>query len=233
MERLPRSIEQIVEDQARRWAVLSKQTPPGAPRRPVIAVSRQHGARGGEVARRLACEMGLDLFDREIIQRIAQSAHLSDRLVSALDEKERKLVTDWLAAFASPDYMSPSTYREHLTRVIGALAVHGGAVILGRGAHLVLGPSRALRVLVVAPLADRVAEIACRDQLSHHDARRRVAEIEAERRSFLNQHFRPDFEDLSLFDMVVNTGILGVDGAVSALRAAAAALPMGEVAVTQ
>jgi len=79
----------------------------------------------------------------------------------------------------------------------------------------------------------RRREIARRDQLSHHDARRRVAEVEAERRSFLNQHFRPDFEDLSLFDMVVNTGILGLDGAVSALRAAAAALPIGEVAVTQ
>lgn len=224
---VPRSINQIVEEQARRWE-LGRREAPGASRRPVIAVSRQHGAGGALVAQRLAQDLSLDLFDREIIQQVAESASLSARVVSALDEKDREVLTDWLAAFASVSYMSPNAYREHLTRVVGAIACHGGAVILGRGAHLILGPARALRVFVVAPLEARVAEVARRDGIPEREARRRIVEIEDERQAFLARHFHSNFADPSTFDLVVNTGILGIEGSVGVVRAAITALPGGK-----
>ena len=218
-DHLPRSIEQIVEDQAHRWA-LAGHTEPPATRRPVIAVSRQHGAQGEAVARRLALELGLDFFDREIIAEVAHSAHLSARVVSTLDERSRDVLSDWLLAFASNDYLSPAAYRAHLTSVVGVIATHGGAVILGRGGHLSLGSARALRICVVAPLEARIAEVASREGISERDARRRIEEVEGERRAFLARHFHVDFSDLSAFDVVVNTGVIGVAGAVGAARAA-------------
>lgn len=223
---LPRSIDQIVEEQAHRWE-LRRHEEPGAPVRPVVTLSRQRGAGGRQVAERLAKELGLDLFDGEIIQQIAQNAHLSERVVSALDERSRRVLTDWLVAFGS-DYLSPNAYREHLTRLVGAIASHGGAVILGRGAHLILGPARALRVLVVAPLAARVAAVAGREGLSEREAQRHIAEIEAQRQAFLLSHFHVDSADLSHFDVVVNTGVLGIEGAVAVMRSAVEALPRKE-----
>ncbi len=221
MPTLPRTVEQLVEEQARRWEQRRDQRHERRPL-PVIAISRQHGAGGSEVARRLAEELQLDLLDREIIQQIAENAHLSERVVQTLDERDRKLLTDWLLAFGSPGYLSPVGYRDHLTRVVGTIARHGGAVILGRGAHLILGPHQALRVLVVAPLEARVATVMRREGLSERDARRRIAEVEAERAAFLKRHFRADFADLASFDLAVNTADLGLDAAVSAIRAALA-----------
>jgi len=218
-EHLPRSIEQIVEDQARRWGLFQRTDPP-QPRRPIIAISRQPGAGGGQVARRLSCELGIDFFDREIITEIARSAHLSARVVSTLDEKDRDVLSDWLVSFASQEHLSPGAYRAHLGRVIDVIAAHGGAVILGRGAHMFLGSARGLRVLIVAPLEQRVAEVARREGLSEAGARRRIAVVEGERRAFFWRHFHTDLQDLSAFDLVVNTGVIGVDGAVVAVRAA-------------
>jgi cytidylate kinase len=223
-ERLPRSIEQIVEEQARRFT-LRKQSAGALARRPLVTISRQHGAGGEEVARRVARELELDLFDREIIHEIARSAQLSDRVVDALDEKDRDVLTDWLVCFAGCDYLSPNAYHDHLLRVIGAIGCHGGAVILGRGAHLILGPERALRVSVVAPLEMRVADVARSEGLSQHDAQRRIAEVEGERRAFLARQFRVDPADLSVFDLIVNTAVLGSQGAVSAVCTAALKLP--------
>lgn len=193
-------------------------------RRPVITVSRQHGARGGEVARRLAEELKLDLFDREIIQHIAEDAHLSERVVASLDEKDREALADWLSSFAGSSYLSPVGYLLHLTRVVGTIARHGGAVLVGRGAHLILGPGEALRVLVVAPLEFRAATVREREGLSERDARRRIAEVDAERKAFLMKHFHAESDDPCRFDLVVNTAILGADGAVGAARVALAAL---------
>lgn len=224
LEHVPRSIERIVEEQARRWAFKGRESA-DAPRQPVITVSRQHGAGGRELARRLAEELRLDFFDHEIITRIAESAHLSDLVVSTLDERDRKALTDFLAGFASDEYMSPGSYREHLTRVIAAIGAHGGAVVLGRGAHLILGAGKALRVLVVAPLADRVAEIARREALSEREARIRIDAVDATRRAFLAKHFHVDSGDVTHFDLVVNTGVVGISGALAALRGAAAMLP--------
>jgi cytidylate kinase len=221
---MTRSVEVLVEEQARRWELSRRQRPEKAPR-PVITVGRQHGAGGEELAHRLAAELGFDLFDREIIQRIAASSHLSERVVSSLDEKNRALLTDWLSGVASQSYLSPAEYRYHLTRVVGAIAHQGGAVILGRASHLILGEGRALRVLVVAPLEHRVRNVMEQEGLSERDARRRIVVVEAELRAYLMQHFHGDFSEPTDFDLVVNTAALGVEGTCKVVRTALGLLP--------
>jgi cytidylate kinase len=223
---MTRSIEVLVDEQARRWQ-LFRQERRQEERRPVITVSRQHGAGGETVARKLAAGLGLDVFDREIIQRIAESTHLSQRIVESLDEKDRELLTDWLAALSSRTYLGSVEYRYHLARLVGAVAHHGGAVILGRGAHLILGRGEALRVFVVAPLEARVRTVMEREGTSEREARHRIVAVESDRRAFLLKHFHADFSDPATFDLVVNTAALGAEGACGAIRAALGALPAG------
>jgi cytidylate kinase len=216
---MPRSVEALVEQQALRWQLVRGERRDEA-RRPVLTVSRQHGAGGGEIVRTLARELGLDVFDREIIQQIAESTHLSERIVGALDDKARELLTEWLSGIASHDYLSSVEYRYQLTRVVGAMAHHGGAIILGRGAHLILGQGEALRVLVVAPLEARVATLMRREGLSERDARRRIQVVEADHKAFLMKHFHTDFGDPVHFDLVVNTALIGIANSCATIRAA-------------
>ncbi len=219
----PRSIEQLVEDQARRWTERRTDTAYAGPH-PAVAISRLPGARGELVAARLASELGYDLFDREIIHEIAGRAHLSDRLVATLDERNRSALTEWLAGIMGQQQLSAGGYLYHLNRLIGAMGRHGRVVIVGRGAHLILSPGEALRVLVLAPLEARVAEVAARDAVSAREAARRLTAEESERRAFLQQYFRADLGDPCRFDVVVNTHLLGVEGAVRAIRGALEAL---------
>lgn len=217
---LPRSVETLVDQQARRWQVVRETRAPEAARAPVVTVSHQHGAGGGEVVRRLAQQMELDVFDREIVSQIAESTHLSERVVATLDEKARAWLADWLESLASHDFLSRAEYRYELTRVVGTIARHGGAIIVGHGAHLVLGEGEALRVQLVAPLAARVAAVMQRSGRSEREARREVQAVEAGHRAFVMQHFHVDLEDPTRFDMILNTARLGIAGSVAAIRAA-------------
>jgi cytidylate kinase len=219
-ERLPRTLDRIVEDQVHRWQLARTESHEEARRRPVVTVSRQHGAGGSELASRLAQQMQLDLFDKELVHQIAESAHLGDSVVQALDDRDREMLADWLVALVSDSYLSPVGYHYHLTRVLGAIARHGAAVIVGRGGHLVLGPSEALRVLVVAPLEQRVRTVAQREGVGDREARQHIAAVESERRAFLQRHFHADFADPTSFDLVLNTGTLGVEGALGVVKAA-------------
>jgi cytidylate kinase len=219
---MTRTIEAIVDEQSRRWA-LRREEGRHEKRQPIVTVARMHGARGDALARRLADDLGFGLFDQELLHRIAESAQLSERVVSALDEKDRELLTSWLAGFASRTYLTPVEYRYHLAQVVGAIAQQGGAVIVGRGAHLILGPgTAALRVLAVAPLEDRVRNVMEEDGLTERDARRRIIEVEADRRAFLMKQFHAEFADPTGFDVVVNTAALGIDGAAHVVRGALA-----------
>ena len=96
------------------------------------------------------------------------------------------------------------------------------AVILGRGAPFVLGPDKALRVLVVAPAEWRAEKLAKRQGLSPAEATRRLEREDQQRCDFVAQ-FGVDPNDPSLYDLVVNTHSLGHDAAVTlvidALRA--------------
>jgi cytidylate kinase len=215
---MSRSIEALVDEQVRRWELL-RHKPKEAKARPVITVTGQHGARGDELSQQLASELGFDHFDREIIHRVAESAHLSERVVASMDMKKRELLADWLAGFASRNYISPAEYKYHLAHVIGAIAHQGSAVIVGRGAHLLL-KGEALRVLAVAPLEDRVRTVMEAEGLSERDARRRIEEVESDRHAFIVTHYHAEFADPTAYDLVVNTAALGLDGAIAAIRAA-------------
>jgi cytidylate kinase len=219
-----RSIERLVEEQCRRGQLFVTRAREEPSRQRLITISRQHGAGGGELARRLAQLLGFGFYDREILREIAASAHLSERVVESLDDKRRELVTDWLASVVMHDYLSPVEYHERLLQVIGTLVVQGGAVIVGRGAHLILRHGEALRVFVVAPLADRVRTVVRRERLTERGARQRIAEVEHDRAEFLRRHFHAGFGDPAMFDLVVNTSQLGFEGCVAAVRAAFQAL---------
>ena len=103
---------------------------------------------------------------------------------------------------------------------MGAIARHGGAIILGHGAHLVLAEGEALRVQLVAPLDARVAAVMQRKGIGEREARRQVQAVEAGRRAFLMQHFHVDLDDPTRFDLVVNTARLGVPGSAAVIRSA-------------
>jgi Cytidylate kinase-like family len=216
---IARSPEDLIGEQFRRRQLCWRRE--RLPPRPLaVALSRLAGARGDEVARRLSASLGYDLFDREIIQQIAHDVQLSERVVSALDERDRSFLTDWLESLAGGAHISTYEYLHHLRMAVGAIARLGAAVIVGRGAHLILGPSEALRVLVVAPREVRIASVAAERGLSLREARRRVEIEEAERRAFLQKHFHSQLEDPEAFDLVVNTHVLGVEGAVEAIKGA-------------
>jgi cytidylate kinase len=218
-----RSIEQLIEEQAHRWR-LHQMERPAETRRPAIALSRQHGSGGEVLARRLAETLDLEVFDREIIQRIAAKTQLREQAVTALDERDRAVIDEWLAPFAAERYLTHYDYLHHLIGVVAAIARRGGAVIVGRGAHLLLRPGEALRVRVVAPPEARVAAVAEEEGLSERAAGQRIEAVESERRGFLRHYFRADFDDPAQFDLVVNSAVLGLEGALASVRAAFTAL---------
>src|SRR6516164_7894312 len=52
-----------------------------------IAISRQAGASGGEVARAIGNRLGWPVYDQELVKRIAQEKGVKEQLLATLDER--------------------------------------------------------------------------------------------------------------------------------------------------
>jgi hypothetical protein len=113
----------------------------------------------------------------------------SDR-PAAFDEHPRGAIQDLLAAILMGDAGTEADFLASLLRVTYAVAEHGSAVIVGRGAEFVLDPGRVLRVRVVGPIDSRSRELAVARELSEREARGEVQRIDRERQSFVRQQTR-------------------------------------------
>jgi len=212
-----RSIEQIIEEQVRKWQFSKAEPKTEVTFRPIVTISREPGSGGNVIGERLARRLSLDLFHQEMIHAMAKSAKVSSRLLETLDERGLSVLEDWMAYMVDARHMWPDQYMKHLMKVIGAIGRHGGAVLIGRGANFILPPERRFSVRVIAPFDVRATNVVRDHQVSEKDARNRITKTDSQRRAFIRKYFNTSIADPLNYDMVVNTGSVSIDGAVAAI----------------
>ncbi len=188
-----------------------------------LTISRQIGSLGGAIVEEVAGNLCWRIYDKEIVDSIAQSAHVRQRLVEQLDEKAQNLVHETvrrLLRMAEGGSFGLEEYHEGLLRTLAGLAGQGNAILVGRGANFVLhGEKRGLHLRVVASDETRLERLRRRWNLSLSGALRRMREVDAERSSFVRRHFRHDIEDPRFYDLILNTDFLSPQQAVAAILA--------------
>ncbi len=221
MLRQPRNIDQIVDEQVQRWRVERARAETSLERpRPVIAISRQYGARGAAVGHVVAERLGFSYWNRQLVDEVAQHAHVSDRLVRAFDERHQDTVIETIRSMVNNGPLSASSFFRELARIAHTIASHGAAVIVGRGVAFMLPPETTLRVRVVAPLEHRIARIVEQGGGSESLARAEIRAIDAERTTFVRDHYGVDADDPANYDLHVNTGMSSLDQAAAVIVAA-------------
>lgn len=223
MERSPRQIEALVDYQVKRWTTAS--TPAVARRKgtghvPVITISRQYGSRGAALGRLVADKLGFDFWDQKIVHAIAQDSGLADRVIESVDEHRQNAIAAALVSVIENPGITKSEYAARLARVVRTVSEHGAAVIVGRGGHYILEPSQCLRVRVVMPLEERIAGLRERKGLDDRTARAEIREADEDRAAFMLQTYGKVIENAADYDLIVNSGQLGLEVASELVLAA-------------
>ena len=228
------SLEELVDRQVRRWELEQRSTA-SPPRPPCVALSRLPGSGGAELGQLVANKLDYGFFSIEIVDQIARAQGIQQSLVAGVDEHVRSVIERHVVDSFRSKAFTESEYLRHVVRVVTTLGKRGMAVILGRGAPFILSQEQALRVLVVAPTSMRVERRARERALAREQAVELVAQEDAERHAFLRHHFGVTPDDPALYDLVVNTGTLGIDAAaalvVDALRRSVPVNPSGRAPV--
>ncbi len=206
-----RSIQQIIEEQVKRWQIMQKKPEKQEERYNVVTISREPGSGGRLIATELAEKLGYDLFHQEVIHKMAESTQMSRMLLESLDEKGLSTLDDLISSIIYDRYLWPDKYLKHLMKVIGTIGKHGNAVIIGRGANFILSSERILKVRITAPLKQRILNVAKEFEGSEEEAKRRIIRSESNRRAFIRKYFNADISAPNNYDLVVNSNTLGIE----------------------
>jgi cytidylate kinase len=176
-----------------------------------ICISREAGAGGGTIARKVGTRLDWKVYDHELLEAIASRMELSADEVRAFDELAPSKVQDWILPLREEYYAPQEAYLDHLAKLVEAIGRAGDSIIVGRGANYLLPRGETLAVRIIAPLKARAARLSERMQVSVRTARRAARDLDRRRLQFDRTMHRADSTDPRNFDLVLDSDSLGLE----------------------
>ena len=158
----------------------------------IITIGRQFGSGGKEIGIRVAKELGIPFYDKELLQEAAKKSGLCEKIFENFDERPKSLLYSIAMdsyMFALPgtgvgDSLEQQVYLATFD-TIRQIADKGPCVIIGRCADYALAdhPDR-LSLFIHAPLDVRIKRVAERQDISEEKARALINKTDKRRASY-------------------------------------------------
>ena len=197
----------------------------------IITIGRQCGSAGHLIGRLLSEEYKIPFYDRNILEKASKESGLCKEIFEANDENKVKtssflysLVMDAHSGY-STSLMSemPLNQKVFLSQfdAIKKAAEEGPCIFVGRCADYALElDENLLSVFIYANMETRIRRIAKLYDLTNAKARDKITKIDKSRASYYNHYTSKKWGDINSYDLSVNSGRFGVDGAVEIIMKA-------------
>jgi len=198
---------------------------------PFITISRQAGAGGRSLARRLVRRLNdthagvlpWTVWDNELVHKVAEENHLPENLVASIEDRRPSWLHEALSGIAfEDDPANPDEFKVYrrVAVAIRALARMGRVIIVGRGGAFVTRDlPGGIHLRLVAPVKDRVAHYGRRFVLSPEEAAEHVRRLDEARTAFYRRYWPGRTLTPETFAATFNTAAVPEDRLVEAVVA--------------
>ncbi len=183
------------------------------PRGLSVAISRQAGARGTTIARKVADILSWQVFDHDTLDYLVQNDTARAQLLADVPANALAWADAQLAHLQHERNLNADGDSLRLIRLVLTVAARGNVVIVGRAAGFMLPRETTIHIRVIAPEEARIAYMAQELRLTRPEAAEEVRARDDRRALFLERTLGLDHNDLTAYDAVVNSERLGVETA--------------------
>ena len=184
----------------------------------IVTIEREYGSGGGEIAQRLAEQLGWKLWDQLLTAEIAKLAECPKAVVEVREERTDPLYYRLFKSFLRGSYegslnahklklVDSESILKLTQRVVHQAARSGNSVIVGRGSqHFLRNRPDTLRVFLYAPKEDKVRRLLARGK-SENEAEQLVDSVDRERADFIQKYFGVEWPDRAVYHTMINTTV--------------------------
>ena len=178
----------------------------------IITISRQFGSGGREIGKKIADQLGIPFYDKELIE-IAARTSKGFRLLGALGYS--------LGGPLSTITELSLNDRLYLVQeeVIKGVACEGSCVIVGRCADYVLRErSDVLNVYIHADMEDRKERAVHSYEVDERDIEGSIKKIDKRRANYYEYYTDRKWGRAENYDISINSSTFGIDGTVEIIK---------------
>lgn len=191
----------------------------------VIAINREFGSGGREIACKLGNLLGINVYDKDILDRLTKQFNLTVEEIESIKAKK----TGWWGDFCqyyrqfslSREMCNTVTEDREVTskqiyyaeaQILRELAEKESCIIIGRsGFHVFKDNPSALKIFFIADINTRVRHIMNQYALDENAARKRIEQVDKARENYTKTFAGVSRYDARNYDFVINVSQLTTD----------------------
>ena len=198
----------------------------------VITIARQYGSGGREIGERVAKELGIPLYDKEMIKDAAKAGELDEGVIKEVEETAANSLlytlamgSNILGTTAHFGYKMPLNDKLFIlqSEIIKSYAENGSCVIIGRCSDYVLREREdVFRIFIYGDIEHRCQRVIARHpEIKESSVIDVINKTDKRRMSYYNFYTGEKWGKYDNYDMAINSSTLGIDGAAELIIASA------------
>ena len=178
----------------------------------VITISREYGSGGRYIGKLIADKLGIKLYDKEFIEKVAAETGLSEEYIESNEQKRDALAGLNNGYYFGLDNSDDLFLKE--SELIKNIANNESCVIVGRCANFILSENKnALKVFVYSDTDSKIKRATEFYGLSKSNAEKEIKRIDKLRANHYKYYTEKEWKDVTNYDVCINSDVLGVEKA--------------------
>lgn len=179
----------------------------------VVTIARQFGSLGRPIARMVSEKLGIEYYDRDIVEIAAKNLNLPVSTISDVEESAK-------SAFFNMNYplgMGTTSIQDSIfavqRKIIADLAERESCIIVGRCADFILKDHKnIINVFIYAPYEARLANCVERLDMKPDEAKKMISSVDKARESYHRHYCGYSMSDKDYKHVMLDSSLLGVEG---------------------
>lgn len=186
----------------------------------IITIGREFGSGGRELGRRLAEELGIEYYDREILSQIVERTSFTEQYIQEVEARlPHPLYPNTIGrSFFIPEnqniQQAQAIFQEQ-SQILRELAEKSDCVIVGRCGDYVLREYHPFRIFVYAGLESKILRCQKRGGddtgLTEDEIRQQIRRIDRSRAKYYTYHTELAWGNKENYDLCVNTTEINIE----------------------
>lgn len=197
------------------------------PKKTIVTISREFGSGGRDVGKKLAEQLNIPFYDKELIEIAARESGIDKELfeedVLGASKKMRLLGVLGNSLGGTLSTISELSLNDRMfivqTNVIETLAQQGPCVIVGRSADYILRSySNVLNVYIYSDLKSRKERAKQAYGIADRDIESAIRKVDKHRANYYGFYTDREWGRAENYDISMSTSTFGIDGSVEIIR---------------
>ncbi|WP_077612514.1 cytidylate kinase-like family protein [Clostridium sp. Marseille-P2415] len=178
-----------------------------------ITITREFGSLGRSIAKELSGELGVEFYDRDIVEEVAKQLNLPVSTVSDEEEKSKHSFLPRMFPLGTDEAYIQDIIFDVQKGIILDLARKSSCILVGRCSDFLLeNEKNNINIFIYAPYAKRLENCVDTLGMTENDAKKMIASVDKARNTYHKKYAGYLPGDPEHKSLMIDSSLLGVTG---------------------